>query len=857
MAEADLTSVRSPTLESLQNRSRDMRRIRPPDIAVLRSENRVPLRPERLAKRESRIGLRSLFGKSKTRKEDKAEEERMSLREVPRHGGIRNSLADIGNWPQRLQASRSEISLSRSATPLLVSPASEDSFRSRQGNNGAGKGKLRQQADSKTKGPSTAFDLPPLFQMYPQAIKYATLPACVASIEALARFSESKSRLLRNDSSQSDLTLDQGEMSKFERTGEADKKKKSKFAPEWTTKVYALVTSGYLLQYTAEGRFDRLPEKILQLTRDSAAYASDLIPGRHWVVRVTSSTDAEGNPSSDTKSFKSKLALRGIEKRQVSNMLLVFESPDAMDAWLAMLRREIELLGGKKKLSETGKPEADDDAVTLKAQASQRTLVTRDPDRFSRIVSQDFSWTQENALADPTEEPEFSDPPLERMSESTVDDGSSMVSSDGQRLDSLRDSGSGSSGNRLSFISSGQRTILSSAESSPTHSPNRSSFSSHLDDFPQQVSKSTSPPTPEVRPRPNAAAIMTRRQSMQMMIPGFDTRLDASGRPFPALPISLTSSHEKKQQSVPNFSVPHTVGRRFSAMNLSNLTSGDQPPLLEREGPARPLRRSPPTTLAISRPLSIVLDQPSPMSPSLPAVSINRIPNTEVPDPPSMFGLWGGGNIPRTTPQGRIGIPDPHVAKHNTEVPQPRNNSINPWGVGQDYSRAGQLDLPRMHVETERSRLVISPTRARPGNPLGAPELIRRAASSLEMRRYQSYEHTILPAENLNFLSQNRHSLIYPKQSSKVPSIEEPSSSYTLAPPLTCSPKRSAPSLKTLHEEAEATGFLAVDMRPKTLMTRRSMPHLADGPPPAPPPTCALPPIPRKRSANTSRSIKA
>ncbi|EON63650.1 hypothetical protein W97_02878 [Coniosporium apollinis CBS 100218] len=39
------------------------------------------------------------------------------------------------------------------------------------------------------------------------------------------------------------------------------------------TKLYILVTSGCLLQYAGEGPSDRLPEKILQLGKDSAAFA--------------------------------------------------------------------------------------------------------------------------------------------------------------------------------------------------------------------------------------------------------------------------------------------------------------------------------------------------------------------------------------------------------------------------------------------------------------------------------------------------------------------------------------------------------------------------------------------------------
>ncbi|OTA94792.1 hypothetical protein M434DRAFT_251121 [Hypoxylon sp. CO27-5] len=859
MAEQDVMSPASPTFEALQNRSRDMRRARPPDITILRHESRVPLRPERMAKRDSRIGLRSIFSKSKAGKDDKIAEEPSSLKDPSRHMGKRSSLADLGGWPQRLNPSRSEISLLSSPQASIKSPASgssSSSSRLRQNSNGVDQGKLRPQASPKTRGPITAFEPPPLFKMYPQAIKHATLPTCLTPIDALARLNETKTSLLQDDFSRSNLTLSQVEASELGSKFEGQKKKKSK-APEWTSKIYALVTSGYLLQYAAEGPFNRLPEKILHLTRDSAAYVSDLIPGRHWVVRVASTTDADGNPSADTKSFRSKLALRGAEKRQVSNMLLVFESPETMDTWLAILRREIESLGGRKKLSETGKLETDDGTTEMpKAQTSQRTLVVRDPARFSRIVSQDFSWNQENTLVDPTEESDATKLPTARISESTVDDGSSMVSSEGQRLDSLRDSGSGSgssgssgsSNNRLSFVSSGQRTIVSSAESSPTHSPIRESFSSHGKDYLQKAL----PPTPEVRPRPNAAAIVNRRQSMQTMIPGFDPRLDASGRPTSILPAPLTSVHESKHQFVPNFSVPHAVGRRYSTMNLSAIASRADQPQPDRDGPIRPLRR-PPTKLAISRPLSIVLDQPSPRSPRSPyspTASTNKGPSTlQTPDSPSMLTTPGAGNTPKD--QEKHETPKSQIPKRITEETKSRSTTPEIGLHIRNNMRASRQGFSLSYPETEKS-FTVRPTRSQTLGPIDVPEPIRRPSSSLEMRRtsttpafgHQSIKHAILLSEGS--IRPNRHSLIYPKQSS-LPSIEEPA--YTLAPPLTCSPKRSAPSLKASQQREEASNqLLAVDISPKSLATRRSMPHLAEGPPPAPPPTCALPPLPGKRS---------
>ncbi|KAI4867474.1 hypothetical protein F4820DRAFT_203779 [Hypoxylon rubiginosum] len=867
MAELNATDPKGPSLEALQNRSRDMRRARPPDVTILRSENKVPLRPERLAKRESRIGLRNIFSKSKPAKDDKIAEEMLSTRESSKYGGIRNSIVDIGNWSHRIQASRSEVSLptsppSTARSSTVISPSL--SYQSRQNSNGASKGKSRQPVAPKTRGSIPTFNPPPLFQMYPQAIKHVRLPTCITPIDTLARLSESKSSSLQDNFSRSDLALDQGGASGLERKGEGGKKRKAKFTPEWASKIYALVTSGYLLQYAAEGTFDRLPEKILHLTQDSAAYVTDLIPGKPWVIRVASSTDVDGNPSSDTKSLRSKFALRGIEKKQVSNMLLVFQNPDTMDTWLAILRHKIELLGGRKKLSETGKPEVDEDIAVLKTQASQRTLVVRDPGRFSHIITQDFSWTQENALVDPYEESDMAEARFERMSGSTMGDGSSMVSTDGQCLDSLRDSGSGSgsgsSDNRLSFISSGQRTIVSSAESSPTTSPIRASFSSYGDDHQDLSNQPALPPLPEVRPRPNAAAIVNRRQSMQTTIPPFDHPLNPVSRSPPLPPATLPSGHDTRQQFVPNFSVPHTVSRRYSAMNLPTSTPrAEGLRVLDQDGPIRPFRRSPPTTLAISRPLSIVLDQPSPITPSMPSIPSIRGPTLKAPDTPSMFGPWGDSS-PNLRPQEKTDIPRSFLSRHMTEEPRLGTSATNVWSQGQFDAHAIQQDMSLLRLDPDKS-YIVRPARARPVVSPDIQEPIRRASSSLEMRRVsttpifrqpsykRSTSSTDMPA------SQSRHSMIYSGQSN-VPCIEEPD--YILSPPHIFSPKRSVPSLKALQQEVASNQHLAVDFGAKALSTRRSMPTLAEGPPPAPPPTCALPPLPlpRKRSTNIPRTIK-
>ncbi|CAJ2512878.1 Uu.00g009970.m01.CDS01 [Anthostomella pinea] len=835
MAES-LASPQSGTFEALQainQRASSGRRPRPADITIIGDENRIPLRVKRSMKRESMVGLRNIFGRSKAGKDDDVAEESASLQEL-RSGGIRASLAEISNWPHRLHSSRSQLSLlsppstaSRSTADLLTPP------RSRQGS--ADKEKPLPLAPQKAQAAAMGWEAPPLFKVFTQAVKHATLPACNVSMETLARLSD----LSQSNNHGLDQVGDHG----IDRKGDTVKRRQRiagrKNSLDWTRKIYVLVTSGYILQYAVDGNFDRLPEKVLQLTKDSAAYASDLIPGRHWVLQVAASTDADGNPSSDHKSLMTKLSPRGNDRRQVYKTLLIFENPETMDDWLATLRREIESLGGKKKLSETGKPDVHEIVSVLREQPSQRTLVLRDPERFSRVVTEDFSYTQKNALIDPADSGIFN-PAAERTSESTHDGDSttaSLVSADGRHLESLRDSHDSGIGNRLSYISSGQRTVVTSTGSSPGCSPTRESFSSFED-------PRIAPGVPEVHLRPNAAAISSRRMSMQTAVPGLEPVEDTSAYTHSTV---STSSQECLQQStpgiqaVPNFSVPHTAIRRFSSLSpiCTNVTAKvSQTP--EPEKPSKPIRRTPPTALALSRPLSTVVDQPTPVSP-LSAVSkkwksLSPFPRAAsgAKDSPINGSSWTS-NYSVREPQGRADVP---------KVPK-RHSSV---------MSTQMADAVQSSISSNRRSVLHS-------DRLDAPEHIPRAASAMDSygptRRLSTTPSTKnQPFKRSDFsvdgsFSQDLQYSFSHRAERSAPRNEE----SRPAPTVVCSSKRSASSLRTC-QQSQSPPFLGVDPDLKARMSRRSLPQLAEGPPPAPPPNCALPPIPKKAS-RTLRSIKA
>lgn len=747
-------------------------------------------------RRDSKIGLRGLFTRTKPGKTDKDIEDRNGSR----HAGIRASLVEFGNWPYR-HSSRSEVSLTGTTSfdsrPTLGSPFSPNL--PPQPNHGW--------------ATTSSWAPPALFQVYPQAVKHATLPFCNASMETLARHSETKSNRFSQQSGVLNSELANDTNTKVK--GDTSKKKQRiagfRNSLEWTSKIFVLINSGYLLQYAAEGTYNRVPEKVLQLTATSAAYASDLIPGKHWVLQVASITDANGNTVTEPKSRRSMLSAK--DNGRVSNMLLVFENPESMDDWLAILRRAIEFHGGKKKASETGKEEADDSSSgEAQAQLSPRTIA-ENCRHLTGIVTRDFSYTQENALTDPTDY-DYPVSPPRRFSAYAIDNASptaSMISSDGQRLDNLRDS---SYSHRFSYMSSGQRTMITSPGSSPSCSPTRASFSSQGEDL------QALPSVPELRLRPNGAAIASRRQSMQALISSLETPIEEeSSRPY-AHPASdlIPGNGQTITFTVPNFSVPHTGARR-SSLNTSVPSSSSnllQPVDHDR---SKASRKTPPTALLTSRPLSIVIDQPSPGSPCS-QNSLTRSADSCQSNPPKLQPTvvnLGGSHEQSTADEARL----------------PRRPSQALPSESTRKSQAG--DTRGQMIRGPRISISAAVTSSRIGGPRP------RAASSLGSYGMQ---HKLSALSNDLFnrrssLANESHSFqSAPYSSTNMDGWQPTSADHThLSPKSSFSPKRSAPLLRTP---------LTSDSEHNLIPVGKSLPQLNEGPPLGPPPSCALPPIPQK-----------
>jgi hypothetical protein len=795
-----------PDLSSSQGSN--SRRIRPPDPYLETGEaTRVPLRLEsvdKARKRESRLGLRHIFGR--TRGASDASSAPVSPRDAPpsRSGGLRASLAEI-NWPYGLhpaQGHRSEVSLASFPKSLPV-----------------GQSLRHKKSESIVRQPTNpegiaAWSPPPLFQAYPQAIKHAHLPACTVSADVVLRLHTHKS-----SGSLAGLlspTPDIAEEMAAEKPKRRHKRNGSGSASrfEWTSKVFVLATSGHLLQYAGAGTFDRLPEKVLQLGKDSAAFASDAIPGRHWVIQVSAVAEPDRSPTSHS-SLRSRLPFRGQERRHSSTFLMVFESAEEMDGWIAILRREIETLGGRKVVSETGRPKSgDEEDAQLRSQASQRTLVTRDPDRFSRVMTPDDTWVQSQGMSSPDINLEPTRDDLAR--DQSFDDTStaSFISHEGRQLDRLRDSA-----NRLSYVSSGQRTMITSVGSSPACSPIRDSFG----DFESMAELHEHEAQSQPRLRPNAMAIIDRRQSLQTINHVFEmgvasaqalrpvSTLQNSGQPDAASPPAPAP------QPMPNFSVPQSANKRHSfarnplGMPPTHVTSS---PLLARMSARRP----PPSALSINpRPLSLVEDHPSPALTASPALSALSRAGTGASGSPLSAG-------PIITP---VSLPPPQRAEMMER--RFRDESIRDSGIStHERPSSGPQDGDSKGYYPRRSPMVP---------PL---ELHNIPRSSTSLGMYGD-PRPAPPAPVKQGTRARRLSFTSSQQGERRRHLSPPPQ---IRPELFQRPL--TPSLKAMPRSSQ---HLRLDSQAQSQAQpqRRSMSHLpTEGPPPAPPPNRALPPLPPK-----------
>lgn len=698
---------------------------------------------------------------------------------------------------------------------------------------------------------SAAWDPPPLFQAYPQAIKHAQLTSSTLSADSILRFSNHKRNLSSRDDTNvlaTDVSQNSG-VKKPEklRTKHRRRISASSFKSDWTQKIYVLVTSGYLLQYSGEGSFDRLPEKMMQLGKDSVAFASDVIPGKHWVLQISQAMDTDGTPAPDARSLLSRLNFRSTDyRRNATSLLLILDSAEELESWIIAVRREIEALGGKKYVSETGNPKAEE-GQQLKERPSLRYLVKKDPDRFSnpptpRDFASDSPWTQTldhgNLDTVGLKNHQISVSSIKRFSTAT-----SSGSHDSQQQEPSRDNSY-----RLSYMSSGQKTLVTSQGSSPTYSPIQDTFKTFEE---SQVSQFTE----EIRPRSSATVIGERRRSMQtIQNPAID--FPVSNRAPYARPHSIygSSGRNLPTPSVPspNFSIPYSVSKLYGMANAPEIAQ--TPDLIKPKNPdAAPksvkTKRKSLQTLSTARPLSPVLDSPSKAR------------------QPLVYSPTGSQNVSESRPS---------VARVSTHHPTSSPPSVSPTTADSFRSfRRPSVTPPTIPPKSPR-RYSMHP-QPQPPRLSGATEIpIKETPEELppHMVPLPPSPPPLISGSNDNIIDRTRPSSRSRAQQPRLPHISQPrrpasmqALSQTITPnrqtipppngiltPVSATPQNvPSPLLPPMSLQSASKPPPRISSRQclkqnsdsrKDLRGPKSMPQLVNGPPPAPPPNCALPPIP-------------
>ncbi|KAB8069834.1 hypothetical protein BDV29DRAFT_161064 [Aspergillus leporis] len=340
---------------------------------------RVPLQTP-VKRQSSKSGLRSIFSR-----------ERLPHKESndPTLSGIEESQDSASQTASKSAAPLSPTLATPKttfSTPTIVTSPTEEPHR------GHKPSKSRQKSsEEKAAAGEIGWKPPPLFQAYPQAIKHDSLLVPSLSAESILRV-QATSSAKYNNSPRDESGLTENSAARKKESKEKKKHMRSLSETigktEWSEKIYVLVTAGYILQYAGSGKYDRLPEKMLQVGPKSVAFASDAIPGKHWVLQISQVSDENNTTSTDThRNLFSRLGFhRSHARRLTRSLLLVFSAPEDMSSWLLAVRAQIEARGGKKYVSE--KAVDDDTEHQLHSQPSTRQLVNKDPNRFSQAFLQ-------------------------------------------------------------------------------------------------------------------------------------------------------------------------------------------------------------------------------------------------------------------------------------------------------------------------------------------------------------------------------------------------------------------------------------------------------------------------------------
>ncbi|KAJ5319800.1 hypothetical protein PENANT_c026G08187 [Penicillium antarcticum] len=550
------TNFSRPTASS-KSQSR-LQRPRPTDYPSTNgSEGPVPLQsPVTVKRQSSKTSLRNLFGRDKSSRvpEPKLEEVDESL-------------------PEPQTAIFSEVPMSPSlmsprtieSAPTITSPKTAQRPRAT-----LKTARPRPQEGNLSKQDQYGWKPPPLFQAYPQSTKHDTLSAPALSADSILRLHAMQAKNSTDGGTVNALEQDEAANAARKKREQKERKHLRTLSGtinkvEWMQKIYVLATAGYILQYAGDGKHDRLPEKMLLLGPSSVAFASDAIPGKHWVLQVSHNPSLDPNsivPEPPKPRFSRFGFPRSNTRRFAGSFLLIFDNPDAMIGWLTAVREEIEKRGGPKLTQEK---HSEDEIPQLRSKSSIRQMVKKDPHRISSL------FLQPQTLQSPTEE----------------DDGQSVGGTTWQSR-------------RSSYVSVNRRSIIESRSGSVSTSrteatnPANGSGISSVSDLRSSSFTSNVPTSPvnggfiSDEPLPEEAE---RHLTRSPPSSSHGVRLSVYTSPLPPLPIKDVMEDRQAPSPpvpenlircasppAPNFSVP-SFSKKFVPRGGPVSTSQASPPL--------------------------------------------------------------------------------------------------------------------------------------------------------------------------------------------------------------------------------------------------------------------------------------
>ncbi|TLD38354.1 Dihydrolipoyllysine-residue acetyltransferase component of pyruvate dehydrogenase complex [Venturia nashicola] len=648
------------------------------------------------------------------------------------------------------------------------------------------------------------WDPSPLFQAYPQSVKHGTLLGTNLSVDAIrgqqlrrqnvGLFGSTTSLPFVREALEDELAREQSWQSMGVIPGPSD-------GPELVSKVFVLVTSGRLVQYAGDGNYDRMPEKVLQLGDKSAAFACDLIPGKHFVIQVVQSVSDGITTINKSRSLLSRLRMPSAATRKTTNsFLLIFSTPEQMDSWLKAIRKVINQVSGKDgegategKHSRKNTAEKVDEIPTHRFQAQKASLEGRQGlTRSSSPHSQAPSSLHPSSVL-----------PLvlsnAGSTHSTADDSPRSSASDTDGNSSLPQRGTSTKASSIATTPvSTERTRVYEPREGSRHRDSlmsiRTSHTSATDTIAIPNSRNSSPP-----PSPQ--------------VESFAIKSSSSPHPHPIRtsyiqPLANTSSYRRSMQATPVESSERVVRtQRHSPIDIHG-----------RSWPVPPIKAS------------NTLDNPRSRS----SVMYPRV----VPDRQQSFEYES--RVTAQRPESTVGQLPKINSRSMSRIDQPRRQLFRPVPIRPSQPGSNvQGRAPETYVQRSSSSpalsassTVVPASRPRAPSYLPTSQASPHALSPSppQAKRLQRPTSLRIRSDPAPFLSQSRNRQPSITRSSSVSPapLHPPPVTAPLSPPLT-----DAPPIPPMNPARPNLSSHTTPMPPPPPPPRL--------PPPAPPPSCPLP----------------